>query len=90
MTDEKFIGMDTLKGKEVGAVVRGTGTLVVLFRCNETLLGGELTAVLMGNAALDRFAEIEGSPTEGEDVADTEVELDTAPLTAGRLGGAGI
>lgn len=44
----------------------------------------------MGNAALDRFAEIEGSPTEGEDVADTEVELDTAPLTAGRLGGAGI
>lgn len=82
--DETFNGADMLR--EAGAVVTGTGTLVVVFKGNEILLGEGLTAVALGKATLDKFEEAEGIAAEGDEVAVAEVELDTA----GGLGGAGI
>lgn len=83
--DKMFNGTDTLRGKELAAVVRGTGTLVVVFKGNEILVDAELTAVVMGNAILDKFDE-----AKGDEVADAEVELDTALETSGGLGDAEI
>lgn len=88
--DEIFNGTDTLRGRVLGAVVRGPGSLVVVFRGNEMLPREELTAVVLGSAILDKFDEAEGSAAEGDEVADARIELGIALEIAGMLGGAGI
>ena len=78
LTAEIFNATDALRKGKLVVVVRGTKML-------KMLADPELTAVVAGDAILEKFAKTEGAEDE-----DAGFELGTTLDTSGELGGTGI